>query len=302
MMDSLNMSRERAVSSHAAENQLYARQRAMAKLEEQLTTGKRVNRASDDASSYAQVRKLEVLDDRYQQNLRAVDAARLWVNRSERSLDEIGELFMQAREHATRAMSDTFSAEERAIEADFLEALKEQMVDLMNSKSGDEYLFAGSRTTLPPFDATNPVVVYNGNDGGRQRRVGLEMALDINVTGQDLHDTGAGYTITDSMQHMIDALRANDTAAMQTSFAEIEVSHEHVQSLTSRTGAIANRLNLVESQIQEAQIMLQNRSSELGDVDVAEAMFQFQREQVGLQATLKVTSSLLRTTLLDYLP
>src|SRR5690606_18300834 len=138
--------------------------------------------------------------------------------------DEIGELFMQAREHATRALSDTYSAEERSIEADFLESLLGQMVDLMNAKSGDEYLFAGSRTTVTPFDATGPAVVYNGNNGGRQRRVGLEMAINININGQELHDTGNGYTITDAMQHMIDALRANDRTLMTTAMTEIEGS------------------------------------------------------------------------------
>ena len=302
MVNSLNIARERAVSGSAAENQLYARQRELAKLQEQLTTGKRINRPSDDASGYAQVGKLNVLNDRYAQHLRAVDAARLWVNQTEQALDEIGELFMQAREHATAAMNDSQSAEERAIEADFLEALLTEMVDLMNAKSGDEYLFAGSRTTVKPFDDSGPSVVYNGNDGGRERRVGLETALNINITGADLHDTGEGYTITDAMQNMIDALRANDRDAMETAFGEIEVSHEHVQRLTSKTGATANRLNLVQSQVHEAQMMLESRASEIGDVDVADALMRFQREQTGLQATLQTTSMLLRNTLLDYLP
>ncbi len=302
MVNFMNIARERAVSASTIENQLYARQREIAKLEEQLTTGKRVNRPSDDASGYAQSRKLEVLDHRYGQHLRAIDAAQLWVNRSEQALDEIGELFMQAREHATRALSDTFSAEEREIEAEYLETLLTQMVDLLNSKSGDEYLFAGSRTSDVPFDASGPAVVDNGNNAERRRRVGLETAMRINVTGSDVHDTGAGVTITDAMQHMIDGMRSNDRAQMETAMGELKSAHEHVQSVTSRMGAISNRLGLAESQIQEAQMMLQSRASEIRDIDVAEALMQYQREQTGLQATLKVTSSLLQNTLLNYLP
>lgn len=302
MMNSLNIARERAVSSSTVENQLYTRQRELAKLEEQLTTGKRVNRASDDASAYAQSRKLEVLDERYSQHTRAIDAARLWVNQTEHALDEMGELFMQAREHATRALSDTYSQEERNIEADYLETLLTQMVDLMNSKSGDEYLFAGSRTTVAPFDPTGVAVVYNGNDAQRQRRVGLETAMSINVTGSDLHDTGAGFTITDAMQRMIDGMRAGDRDEMEAAMGEIRTAHEHVQSLTSRTGAVGNRLSLVQAQIDEAQMMLRSRASEIRDIDVAEAILRYQKEQTGLQATLKVTASLMQTTLLDYLP
>ncbi len=302
MMNSLNIARERAVSSSTVENQLYTRQRELAKLEEQLTTGKRVNRASDDASAYAQSRKLEVLDERYSQHTRAIDAARLWVNQTEHALDEMGELFMQAREHSTRALSDTYSQEERNIEADYLETLLTQMVDLMNSKSGDEYLFAGSRTTVAPFDPTGAAVVYNGNDAQRQRRVGLETAMSINVTGSDLHDTGAGFTITDAMQRMIDGMRAGDRDEMEAAMGEIQTSHEHVQSLTSRTGAVGNRLSLVQAQIDEAQMMLRSRASEIRDIDVAEAILRYQKEQTGLQATLKVTASLMQTTLLDYLP
>src|SRR5690606_11406309 len=100
----------------------------------------------------------------------------------------------------------------------------------------------------------------------------------------------------------IDGMRSNDRAQMETAMGELKTAHEHVQSVTSRMGAISNRLGLAESQIQEAQMMLQSRASEIRDIDVAEALMQYQREQTGLQATLKVTSSLLQNTLLNYLP
>lgn len=302
MMNTFNITRERSVSSSAAERQIHAHQRDMARLQEQLATGLRINRASDDASGYAQVRKLEVMDDRYAQHLRAVDAARLWVTQTQQVLDEIGELFMQAREHATRAMSDTYSAEERRIEAEFLEGLRTQLVDLMNARSGDEYLFAGTRSTVAPFVADGGTVSYQGNDGERRRRVGLEMALGINITGAELHDAGGGITLTEALQRMADGLRADDRSEMEAAFGELRTAHEHVQRLASRSGSVANRLTLVQGQLRDAQIMLQSRRSEIGDVDIAEAMLDFQRAQTGLQATLKATASLLQTSLLDYLP
>ncbi len=276
----------------------------LARLQEQLSSGLRVRRASDDPSAFTEARQMELLTNRFAQYTRSVTASRSWVIRTEENLDELAELFTEAYERGVRINNATFSAGDREAEAQKLEAILENVVDIMNGRDGDEFIFAGSRTTVKPFvqDAGPPPTVnYNGNGGARERHIGRDLSMNINIDGDTLQDTGEGYTITEAMQGLIDSIRAGDPAAMDASIEQVTVARDHVIDLGGAAGAMANRLSLAETQLRDASDLAEQRRSEMEDLDFAEAMTGFQKNQMALQAAVSVASSVLNTTLLDYL-
>lgn len=247
---------------------------------------------------------MELLTNRLAQYTRSVTASKSWVIRTEENLDDLAGLFTEAYERSVRINNAAFSDSDREAEAQNLEAILENMVDVMNGRDGEEYIFAGTRTTVRPFvqDAgPPPTVTYDGNAGTRDRYIGRDLSMRINIEGQRLHDTGAGYTITDAVQGLIDGVRAGDPAAIETSIEEISVARDHVIDLGGEAGALANRLDLAETQLRDASHLAETRRSEMEDLDFAAAMTDFQKTQIALQAAVQVTSSVLNTTLLDYL-
>ena len=300
-MTSINLSRERSLSTAASERALQMVRRDLARVQEQMSTGLRVNRASDDAPAFTEARQMENLSNRYAQYLRSIGSAQSWVDHTQDALDGIADRIAEAYERGIRVNSHVFDTDDREAEASRVEAIIADVVDQLNSQDGDEYIFAGSRTTAQPFDVVAGVVVYNGNNAGRTRQIGDNQRLDVNISGDSIHDTGAGFTITESLQGLADAIRSGDPALMETALEDVATSRNHVIERGAEAGGIANRLDLAATQLRDATFRVESRRSELEDVDMVAAIVEYQRAQTGFQAALKVTASVLQTSLLNYL-
>ncbi len=303
-MPSINLARERALYTAFSDHAVQSRQMELARLQEQLSSGRRVLRASDDPSAFTEARQMELLTNRYGQYLRSITSSSSWVDHTQDGLDRLAELFTEAYERGLRINNATFSDDDREAEAQKLEAILENVVDVMNARSGDEYVFAGSRTTVKPFvqdDGPPPVVNYEGNAGARERHIGRDLSMNVNVDGQRMHDTGEGYTITEALQSLIDGLRSGEPDDVEAAIERVIVARDHVIDLGGAAGAMANRLELAEAQLRDTSALAEVRRSEMEDLDFAEATIDFQKTQIALQAAVKVASAVLNTTLLDYL-
>ena len=300
-MMSINLSRERSLSAGASERAMERARRDLARLQEQMSTGLRVNRASDDAPAFMEARKMETLNKRYAQYLRSIDSAQAWVDHTQDALNGIADHVAEAYEQGIRVNGHVLDADGREAVASRVEAILAEVVDQLNTRHGDEYLFAGSRTTAQPFDVVAGVVVYNGNSAGRTRQIGDTQRLDVNIPGDSIHDTGAGFTITESLQNLADAIRSGDPALVETALEDVATARTHIVERGAEAGGIANRLDLAATQLRDATFRVTSRQSELEDVDIAAAIVEYQRVQTGFQAALTVTASVLQTSLLDYL-
>ena len=300
-MMSINLSRERSLSTAASERALDLARRDLARLQEQMSTGRRVNRASDDAPAYAQARQMERLSNRYAQYLRSIDGAQSWVDHTQDALNGIADRLAEAFERGLRTKSESFNADNLDAEASRIESILAEAVDTLNGKHGDAYIFAGTNTTVRPFDQTPGGVVYNGNGAGIARQIGDDQRLDINIAGDSVHDTGAGFTITESLQDLADAMRSGDVTLMEAALERVATSRDHVIDKGAEAGGIANRMDLAATQLRDATLRVETRRSQLEDVDMAEAIMDYQRTQTSFEAALKVTASVLQTSLLDYL-
>lgn len=303
-MPTVNLARERSLYQAFSEHAVKARQAELSQLQEQLGTGRRINRPSDDAAGYSQARQLELLGERYAQYQRTITSSRTWVDHSQAALDRLGELFTQAYEQGVRFANGTFSAQDRQTAVQSLEGLLSSITEQLNSQVSGEYLFAGSRTTQAPFTQVGNVVTYNGNAGAaaeRTRRIGHSQDLVINISGQDLHDTGAGFTITEALADLITAVGTGDPAQLDTALARVQTARDHVVDQGGEAGNIGRRLQLAEAQLADAALVTEARRSAVEDTDMAEAIMRQQQAEMGLQASLRVAANLIQTTLLDYL-
>lgn len=313
-MDSNPISRATSLSNAAFENQLPNRLSDIARTQEQLTTGLRINRPSDDSNGFQQARQLEILQQRFTHFEDSITSARSWLGTAQNNLDSLSEVFSEVYQEGVRSLNSTLQEGEREEVAQLLEKLLENVVELLNAQNNDEYVFSGTRTSVKPFnvDGADPTsdgagVVYYGNTDGIYRQIGPDSSLQVNITGdqvlsvdKDLDGT-TDFTITESIQSFIDALRANDTDAMNSSLSQIQDSRDHVINQTASIGSIVNRLEISENQLADASVIMAQQQSEIEDTDFAETILEFQRAQTSLQTSLQVTSSVLQLTLLNFI-
>ena len=319
-MANVSIASNSSVYSGVISDEVPRLQRHISRLREQISSGKRINRPSDDTSSFATAERMKTLGNQLARREESIASARTFVDRTQQELDGLADLFTRAREDGVRAADDTRSADDRAAIANELRSVKGEVVDRMNSTQDGEYIFAGNRTDTQPFGAdgsANDAAPINGSldalDGDRTRPIGKNKDLTINVDGKALaqYDTDGGdpETITGALDNLIKAVDPADNSPpsgppdpdISTALGEVEDALDHVISKGSEAGAIGRRLSTAQEQVEAASLEANERRSDAEDTDLATAISELQQRQTKLQAAFQATSSSQQTSLVNFL-
>lgn len=145
---------------------LQSRKRELDAAQRQLTTGKRVERASDDPAAAARAERALASLQKTQASQRALDASRNAMTLTESALGDAGELLQQARESVLAAGNASFTDGERQAIAVALRGLREQLLSVANRPDGrGGYLFSGQGSSQPPFVDAPGGVAWRGTAG-----------------------------------------------------------------------------------------------------------------------------------------
>jgi len=136
------------------------------KIQQQLTTMKRINRPSDDPPAHDQVLRYDKRLSEADQHLRNIDVANFYMSSSESALRSVQEQLDRARGLALRSVNST-STQGRATSAIEAKAIYEQVLALSNTYSGGRFIFSGQHEKVSPFSMQGSVFrSFVGSDLG----------------------------------------------------------------------------------------------------------------------------------------
>ena len=203
-------------------DQLQQRQSDLARTQQQLTSGKRVERASDDPGAAARAERALASEVRGQASQRALETSRHAMTLTEGALGEASELMQQAREAMVAAGNGSYSDAERAGAADRLAALRQQLLAAANRGNGEGgFLFAGQGGSQPPFVDAVGGVAFRGTAGAVNvasdeplpRSVDGQAAWLASPSGNGLFETRNVSTAPNASGTWIDAGHVSDLPA-----------------------------------------------------------------------------------------
>ena len=166
-------------------------QTKLATLQEQISTGVRINKPSDDPVASARILELEQtvkLNEQFQRNINLAEN-RLYLE--ETALTSVENIMQRVREltlQANNATQDPVSRSSIAFEVDELHS---QLVSLSNTiDANGDYLFAGHQSKNKPFseNITGSVshVDFNGDQGQRLINISQSRQINTDTSGSDL--------------------------------------------------------------------------------------------------------------------
>ncbi|WP_053843165.1 flagellar hook-associated protein FlgL [Paracidovorax avenae] len=145
----------RTASANQYENalrNLSQRQTALSNLQENLTSGKRVVRASDDPVAAAQAERAITRISRVQSEQRALENARNTVTQAESTLGQAVDIVQELRQLIVSAGGGTLKPEDRKTIMNQVQGLREQLSDMVNRKDTNGLPLLGALgSALAPF-------------------------------------------------------------------------------------------------------------------------------------------------------
>ena len=150
------------------------------KLQEQINTGKKVTRPSDDPVVAMKGIGYRTDLNNVEQYSRNIGEAYNWLDTTDDTFDKIGSTLQRANELMVQATSDTTTPEDRKKINSELKQLREHVQSLANTKIGERYIFSGTKTTTAPYQDG---VGYDTNvvDNAFNKSIEIQVFDGINI-------------------------------------------------------------------------------------------------------------------------
>jgi len=261
-------------------------------LQDQLATGERLQRSSDDPVAASRLRML-ARDER----LAGIDAANARRTSEDmelagNALESIGNDLIRARELALWAASETLGdTERRAIGEEFAQ-LRERILSSANARdAGGNALFGGETSGNAYEQAASGVVSYIGTTSAGQIDLGQGQLLSRGMTGPEALTFTSGATTTDVFAFLATAGAALAGGAADPAAAArdaLPMLDDAIEALTRAQTVTGTRIAWIEV-IQDRQIDQQQtraqRTSDAGGVPFAQTVAELQQMLTVLEAS-----------------
>jgi len=256
------------IKALTAQNAMTVNNRSLGKAMEQLSTGKRINSAADDAAGLAISNKMTAQIRGLNQSVRNANDAISMIQTAEGATQEISNMLQRMRELAVQAGNDTNSDDDRlSLEKEFIQLYDE--IDRISDNT--------------QWNGMNVLDGTIGSSGEVTYQVGANDGTDftIDVTFEDMSTTG--LSITASTATTAPDVFEDNTAA-QTVIGELDDAIATVDAFRADLGAKVNRLTYAADNLTNiAQNTAASRSRIL-DTDYASSTTELARTQIIQQA------------------
>jgi flagellar hook-associated protein 3 FlgL len=168
----------------AAVTAILNQQSAMAKTQNQLSTGNRLTSPADDPLASSQLQRLNRTVAQQTQFSSNVDTATTSLNLEESGTADTYTLLQRVRELALEGNTSTVSASDRA---DLAAEVKQRLQELQGIANRQDatggYLFSGFSTGTPAYSATATGYTYNGDSGQRSVQIDGQNSVAMGDSG-----------------------------------------------------------------------------------------------------------------------
>lgn len=278
---------------------------------QEVSSGKKVNQASDAPDQVDQLLQLRA-DQQHNQQIEAnLGQAQTNAEAADGALGSAIQLMDSAVQVGTEGANSVSNGTDTTSLSQQVGTILDEMVSYSQTVVGGQYIFSGDLSQMPTYQA-DPAAPD-----------GVEQLSDAPATAQIENPAGGSFAAAENAQQIFDARNADGTPASGNVFAAL--SSLETALAGGNTQDIADAVNSVqtasaflnqqdafygqtENRIQDAQAFATNQDTQLQteiggieDADIPSAALQLSQTQMQLQASFEMEAQMPHKTLFDYL-
>ena len=250
------------VNSLITQNAITRNDKSLSSTMTQLSTGKRINSAADDAAGLAIATKMTSQIRGLNMATRHANDAISLIQTAEGATEAVTGMLQRMRELAVQSATDTYSSGDRALMQKEFSQLREEIsrTATLTDFNGQQLLAAGSLLTFQVGANSGDTLTYSTTN----------LSATIELGGTSIGDTG-GASIS---------IRTGAEEAITT----IDTALDGLNSERARMGAMINRLGYAGDNLTNISQNLQSARSRIEDTEYASATRELARTQIIQQA------------------
>jgi len=233
-----------------------------------VTTGKRINKLSDDPVGVTQGLNIRAALANIEQLGRNISLGNLWLAASESAMSQTQGIVSELKALSVQMASATTDAAQRNSAAQTVQNMLAEIVSIANTDVSGRYIFGGTKTDTAPFSQDG---TYSGNNDAFTIKSGKNATIEVGSDGSAAFGT-LFTTLIDAITEKISYVGAQ--------MRRIEVK-----------GEILENLSLSNTE----------RLSEIEDADITEAIMNLKSVEFAYQATLASSARVMTLSLVNYM-
>lgn len=278
--------------------------------QQQLSSGLKVQTASDAPDQIGTLLQLEVERGSNTQTLSNLGRVQTEVNAADDSLTTAVQLVDKITQLASAGLSADTS-QQRAVYANQIQSYQAQLVALTATTVEGRYIFDGGDGSGPPYQysatAVNGVIQLRSTAATRQAQDSGGNTFSYARSAQDIFDqrdsSGAATAnnLFAAVGQVLAALNANDTTAIGTAIDSLHTAATYLGTQQTFYGTVQDHLITALNSSQSLEVSLKTQISNIRDADTVEASLAVNRGNLQEQAALAAEAKRQTKTLFDYL-
>lgn len=267
-------------------------------LQNQLSSGQRISKPSDDPVGIENAMRLKSTLASVGQWKNNASQALSIMNTTDSALSDLNSILQRIRELTVQAANDSNSTDERLATAQEVDQLTSQIEMLGNTQVGDKYIFGGTQTNTPPISGGTWV----GNTQDIAFQVGNNLTIPVTASGDKLFGTSAPDllgTLTALSNDLKDSTKTGTDIGNHLS--DLDANINNVLAVQADLGARTNRMTTISDQLDSMNSNLTENLSTIQDADMAKTIVDFNSQQNVYKAALSVGAQIIQTSLVDFI-
>ncbi len=276
----------------------------MYKLQEQVATGKKINRPSDDPDGTRKVLNFRSEDLKLEQYSKNVQTSIHSIEIDESILQNIANTINRVQELIIRGSLPTTPQVTRGVIAREIDGILEEVLANANSTRLGRYIFAGTETSTRPFETTRnangevTAVTYMGNREKIEYSVGPGTNVQVNHIGAEVFMDSKIFT---TLMEVRDNLAAGALEFVKAGLDDIVGAQEGIMDAIVKAGATASNLEFTDNRIKDVKMSFAAALGEIEGADIAEVVLKLKEQETIFQAAMASGILLFETSIMDFI-
>ncbi|MDN4173577.1 flagellar hook-associated protein FlgL [Nocardioides sp. SOB77] len=276
----------------------------LASVQEQLTTGRVLNRPSDSPTDTTNAMRIRSSLTQAAQHARNADDAEGRLALIDTTLGSMTTQVRRARELVLQGANAASGPAAREALATEIDQLRESLLSAANTRYLERPVFggitAGGKAYTDGSDPAVPAGTWVGTPGVVSRQVGTDVTVRVDLAGPEVFGSGQDSLFA-TLEAASTAVIGGDPAGMDAALTELAAHLDRIGSSQAVIGARQAQVDRAVVATGDAQLALTTRLSDVENVDLPRALVDLKLQEVAYQAALGATARATQPSLLDFL-
>lgn len=275
----------------------------LANAQREVSSGRRVNTASDDpsaASGLVRERSEMAALDQYS---RTADSATSRLALADSVLSDVIDRLTAAKVAVLAARSSYVADSQRAAAVNELSGIRDELLGAFSASMNGVFIFAGQAATTAPYQklADSSVSAYQGSTDTTRVDIDRQVEVDVSFNADAIARGSDSADIFVELQQAMAAVSAADGAGMDAALAAFDRAFDRATAAQSHIGASQRAVETQQARVADLRRASVARASTLEDANMAEAITRMTQADTAYRTALGAIGTKGRQTLMDYL-